>query len=394
MRVGLLTYSTKPRGSVVHAACLAEALTRLGVETTLYALSKARDPFFRELAAELVLLPAEPAAAGTDALIRQRIAEMARGLERAATPGAIYHAEDCLAANGLLRAAAALRPAATARTVHHVEHFDSPYLADCQRRSVLGVDRLFVVSRLTERDVRAEFNRSSRVISNGVWPERFAERDPARERSLRERLGVPRGGLLITSVGGVEARKNTLAALEAVAAVHAAAPGAGICWAIAGGASIFDHAAYDGAFRRRLSELGPELGARIQRLGTLEEAELTLLYQASDVLFCPSVQEGFGLSVLEALAASTAAVVSDREPFRDWLPRDAACFVDPESVASLSAGLLSLVLEPRERDRLAKGGPAVARRFAWERVAEAHLSEYEALLSHGARVKPATANSP
>ena len=383
--IGLLTYSTKPRGSVVHAACLAEALTRLGVDATLYALSKQGDGFFREVAARLVLLPAGPAPSESDTLIRQRIAEMAAGLRDVGARGALYHSEDCLAANGLESARRALRPAVTVRTVHHVEHFDSPYLTECQRKSVLGAERLLVVSRATERDVLAEFGRHSHVISNGVALERFASRDLERERELRARLGVGRGELLILSVGGVEPRKNSLAALEAVAQVLESVPG--LCWVIAGGSSIFDHSSYDDAFERRLRELGPAVSARVKRLGTVDEAELTLLYQASDILFYPSIHEGFGLCVLEALAAGTAVVVSDREPFTDWLPAATARFVDPGSVPSLRAGLLALAADAAERRRLAREGRALAEHFTWDRVAEAHLVEYEA----GLRSRPAAA---
>jgi glycosyltransferase-like protein len=239
--VGLLTYSAKPRGSVVHAAYLAEALTRLGIDTTLYALSKAGDGFFRELACKLQLLPAEPAPAETQALIGQRIEEIARGLGALGKRGAVYHAEDCLSANGLTAAQAALCPALVVRTVHHVERFEDPYLAACQRRSVLEAERLFVVSRLTEREVLAEYARRSVVVTNGVDLARFAEREPKTEAAVRRRLGLSERDLLVLSIGGVEPRKNTLAALEAVARVHAAHPD--LVWVIAGGASIWDHSA-------------------------------------------------------------------------------------------------------------------------------------------------------
>jgi glycosyltransferase involved in cell wall biosynthesis len=223
------------------------------------------------------------------------------------------------------------------------------------------------------------------VISNGVALERFVARDREGERALRTRLGVGHADVLILSVGGVEPRKNSLAALEAVARLLESVPGA--CWVIAGGSSIFDHSSYDDAFERRLRELGPSVSARVRRVGTLDEAELTLLYQASDVLFCPSIQEGFGLCVLEAMAAGTAVVVSDREPFTDWLPRAAARFVDPDNVPSLCAGLLALAADAAERGRLAREGRAVAERFTWDAVAEAHLVEYEA----GLRARPAAA---
>ena len=58
LSIGIFTYSTKPRGSVVHAACLAEALERRGAQVTLYALSKAGDGFFRPLSCALRLISA------------------------------------------------------------------------------------------------------------------------------------------------------------------------------------------------------------------------------------------------------------------------------------------------------------------------------------------------
>lgn len=385
--VGLLTYSTKPRGSVVHAVYLAEALTRLGVDTTLYALSKAGDGFFRDVACKLQLLPAGPAPAETQALIRQRIEEMARGLGALGKRGALYHAEDCLSANGLTAAQAALRPALIARTVHHVERFEDPYLAACQRRSVLEAERLFVVSRVTEREVQAEYGRRSSVISNGVDLRRFSERDPQLDAAVKRRLGLGDDGVLVLSVGGVEPRKNTLAALEAVARVQAAHPD--LVWVIAGGASIWDHSAESQAFSRRLTELSPDFARRVVQLGIIEDAELTSLYAAADVLLCPSRQEGFGLCVLEALAANTAVVVSNREPFVDWLDSDGARFVDPDSIDSIAAGLLELVRDPSLRERFARAGRAVAERHDWQRVAEAHIVHYERWLQRKDRARPA-----
>src|SRR4051812_28482228 len=121
LSIGIFTYSTKPRGSVVHAACLAEALQRSGAQVTLYALSKAGDGFFRPLACELRLIAAEPAPSEVDALIRQRIAEFRAGIRALGVDHDICHAEDCLAANALAAAKTELGRAALVRTVHHVE---------------------------------------------------------------------------------------------------------------------------------------------------------------------------------------------------------------------------------------------------------------------------------
>ena len=108
LSIGIFSYSTKPRGSVVHAACLAEALQRKGAQVTLYALSKAGDEFYRPLSCALRLIPAEPAPSDVDALIRQRIAEFRSGIRALGVEHDICHAEDCLAANALVAAKAEL----------------------------------------------------------------------------------------------------------------------------------------------------------------------------------------------------------------------------------------------------------------------------------------------
>ena len=376
--VGIFTYSSKPRGSVVHAACLAEALQRKGSQVTLYALSKAGDAFYRPVSCALRLIPAGPASSDVDLLIRQRIAEFRAGIQALGVRHDICHAEDCLAANALAESRAELGATAVVRTVHHVEQFESRYLMECQERSVAVADLVLSVSRHTRREVQAAFGREAPVISNGVDLHRFSA--PAREpaRSLSERISLQAGDTLLLSVGGVEARKNSLAALDAVALAFAEQRQ--LRWVIAGGASIWEHEAYRTEFARRLALLPDELKARITLLGTVSEAELTALYQLSDVLLCPSLQEGFGLCVLEALAAKSAVVVPHGAPFDEYLDERCASFVDAHSPADIARVLLSLLRDPRKRQRLAANGHVQVQRYSWDLVAERHLVRYESLL--------------
>jgi glycosyltransferase-like protein len=378
LSIGIFTYSTKPRGSVVHAACLAEALARIGAQVTLYALSKAGDGFFRPLSCDLRLISAEPAPSEVDALIRQRIAEFQLGIRVLGVKHDICHAEDCLAANALVAARAELGGAALVRTVHHVEQFESPYLMDCQQRSVASADLVLSVSQATSREVYTAFAREAPVISNGVDLQRFALRSASDERRLQERLGVAAGDALILSVGGVEPRKNSLAALQAVALAFAREPR--LRWVIAGGASIWEHEHYRREFARQLSELPPELRARITILGTVPEAELSALYQSSDVLLCPSLQEGFGLCVLEALAAKCAVIVPQGAPFDEYLDDRCASFVDPGCATQIAAALQRLLADPLERRRSANNGYERVQRYSWDLVAERHIASYESLL--------------
>jgi glycosyltransferase-like protein len=376
--VGIFTYSTKPRGSVVHAACLAEALQRQGAQATLYALSKAGDGFYRDLSCPVRLIRAEAAPTEVDALIRQRIAEFRAGIEGLRVAERLLHAEDCLAANALAGAKAELRGARLVRTVHHVEHFESPYLRACQERSVAAADALLCVSELTRREVRAAFGREATVISNGVDLNRFATQNAHDVAAVRAKLDLGPGERLILSVGGVEARKNSLKALDAVALAYAEHPH--LRWAVVGGASIWEHEAYRAAFTRRLAELPAELRARITILNTVPEAELTALYQASDILLCPSLQEGFGLCVLEALAARCAVIVPYGAPFDEYLDGTCASFVEPHAALDIARALRGLLSNNDDRTRLAQAGHERVQRYSWDRVAEQHLIRYQAAL--------------
>ena len=386
LSIGIFTYSTKPRGSVVHAACLAEALQRKGAQVTLYALSKAGDAFFRPLSCELRLFPAAPAPTDVDALIRQRIAEFRAGLDTLRPRHDICHAEDCLAANALDAAKSELRGAAVVRTVHHVEHFESPYLMDCQQRSVSCADLVLSVSQVTSREIRAAFGRDAPVISNGVDLQRFTACPASDQQRMREQLAVERGDTVILSVGGIESRKNSLAALRAVALAFTRQPR--LRWVIAGGASIWEHEAYRSAFARQLAQLPAELQARITILGTVAEADLTALYRMSDVLLCPSLQEGFGLCVLEALASRCAVIVPRGAPFDEYLDPCCATFVDPGSATQIAASLVRLLSDPSERQRSAREGYQRVQLYSWDLVAERHLARYESLPRRDAPALP------
>jgi len=183
--IGLFTYSTKPRGSVVHATYLAEALTARGHDVTLYALSKAGDLLYREVACPVAYLAAEKARADPDSLIAQRVHEISAGIARLRPRHDVYHAEDCLVASGLLASRDELRGAPLVRTLHHVEEFESHYLRDCQRRSIVEADAVACVSKVSQRDVERAFGRHCPIIGNGVDVSRFVPPVPIRPRVRR-----------------------------------------------------------------------------------------------------------------------------------------------------------------------------------------------------------------
>ena len=157
-----------------------------------------------------------------------------------------------------------------------------------------------------------------------------------------------------------------------MAHVHAARPD--VRWIIAGGDSIWDHSDYVAAFDARVRELPARFAARVTRTGTVLEEDLAALYGASDVLLCASELEGFGLAVLEAMAAGTPVVAPDRAPFTEYLDERSALLVDGRSPAALGDAVLRLLCDDALRGRLVDQAGRSAAAFTWARSADAHAA--------------------
>jgi hypothetical protein len=131
LKIALFTYSTKPRGSVIHTLELAEALRRLGHQVFIYALDKDRKGFDYPLSCDYEPIPAQPAPTEIDALIEQRIQEFVEYLKQSNQIYNCYHAQDCISANALAILRQEQQIPHFVRTVHHIEDYSSPYLQQC-----------------------------------------------------------------------------------------------------------------------------------------------------------------------------------------------------------------------------------------------------------------------
>jgi glycosyltransferase involved in cell wall biosynthesis len=114
---------------------------------------------------------------------------------------------------------------------------------------------------------------------------------------------------------------------------------------------------------------------RVKLAGPVDDATLHGLYAAADGLAYPSLYEGFGLPVLEAMAHGTPVLTSDRSSLPE-VAGEAALLVDPTDQAAIAAGLLRLVGDQALRARLAAAGPRRAARFTWPATAAATWAAY------------------
>jgi glycosyltransferase involved in cell wall biosynthesis len=150
--------------------------------------------------------------------------------------------------------------------------------------------------------------------------------------------------------------------------------------AVVGGHSFQDHRAYKEAVLAGLPALGLQLGVDVVSIGTVADDDMPAWYAAADVLAFPSVKEGFGLAVVEAMSAGVPVVTSDLPVFREYLVPDRDALLVPVGDAeALASALRAALYDAHVRERLIAGGAAVARRFTWRRSAERHRELYAAL---------------
>lgn len=375
LRIAILAHSTNPRGGVVHALELGDALTRLGHEAVVHAPDPKGAGFFRSSLCETMSVAASPVGTDVTEMVGIRAGDYVRHFEDPANRGFdVFHAQDGISGNALatLRQRGLIR--AFARTVHHVDAFRGPELPALQRRAIVEADRHFVVSRLWQDLLAEMFALEATIVGNGVDTARFSPVADGREAALKARLGLGEGPIVL-SVGGVEERKNTTRILEAFVQLRALHPKAQLV--IAGGASVLDHHLYQEAFAATLAASGLPADAVI-RTGAVPQDDMPALYRLADVLAFASVKEGFGLVALEAMASGTPVVVSRIAPFTEHIGEDEAVWCDPLNPATI-ANALAVALTPELAERLAVTGPTVAARHDWTVTARRHLTVYQSL---------------
>lgn len=374
--IALFTYSTKPRGSVVHTLELAEALTSLGHNVCVYALSKDGSGFDRPLSCRTYLIPTQPAPADMDALIRQRIQEFVAYLIQHPPNCDIYHAQDCLSANALASLRQQNSISHFVRTVHHVEEYSSIYLQQCQDKSIRAADLCVCVSDRCQLEVQQHFCIHAPRVSNGVNPKHFLPVPNKLKAALKQRLGLY-GSPIYLTVGGVEPRKNSIDLLLAFSLIKQEIPNAQLV--IAGGATLFDYQSYRDRFFSLAEDLNIHLGESLILTGVLSREDLSTLYQIADAFVFPSTKEGWGLAALEAIASSLPLIASDRAPLTEFLKPDQALLIDPQSPSAIAQAMKS-ILQPTLANSLIEQSQSILSTYTWEASARMHLEHYQQLL--------------
>jgi glycosyltransferase-like protein len=375
LRIALYTHSTNPRGGVVHSLELANAMAEAGHDVTVHAPDPSGDGFFRKTAAKQVSIKAAPATASLRQLVAQRISEISAHVRSDKSAYDIHHAQDSINANALADCVSSGDIRSFIRTVHHIDHYTDPRLLYWQYRGIHEAAKCFCVSYIWQQSLWREYDIDADIVPNGVSMAWFSPQRGPRDIALLAELQVGNGPVFL-AVGGVEGRKNTLNILRGFKRVVAQYPDAQLI--IAGGASLLDHSSYQEIFHSELD--ASTLSGRVIITGPVADGDMPSLYRIADALVVPSVKEGFGLVVLEALATETPVVVSRIAPFTEYLTDQECSFAEPLDCASIAEAMIRSISVVGRAGAI-EGRRRVAAFMGWDKSAARHVSLYESVLN-------------
>jgi len=188
--------------------------------------------------------------------------------------------------------------------------------------------------------------------------------DAAAAARVRAKYSLPHRFFLF--VGTIEPRKNVASIVEAYTQL---AGDLDIDLVIAGRRGW-----KFGPLYRQIERTAP--AGRILMPGRIDDEDLPALYSCAEAFVWPTLYEGFGLPLLEAMACGTPVITSDIDVVREVVG-DAAMLVDPRSPAELADAMRRVVSAGDFRDELARRGIARARKFPWEQTAARTLAVFQ-----------------
>jgi len=188
---------------------------------------------------------------------------------------------------------------------------------------------------------------------------------PVDESEVRRRLDLPDGPLILT-VSAKRPHKNLERLIDAVGRLPSP-----VTLVVPGYTTAFED-----SLRRHADAVAP---GRVRFTGWVDEPTLEGLYAAATVFVFPSLAEGFGLPVLDALARGVPVACSDATSLPE-VGGNAARYFDPTETDAITQAVEELLGDPSLRDRLRRAGPEQARKFDWLKTAQATIATYDRAL--------------
>jgi glycosyltransferase involved in cell wall biosynthesis len=229
-------------------------------------------------------------------------------------------------------------------------------------------DRIIVISEATRREVVEDLRVSQdRIDVVPLGPGIEPSAQPTPERELRDRLELGHGPVVL-AVSALKIHKNVAALVEAMALVRQSVPGA-----------VLVVPANPTPLQASLQRQAERIGARVVFPGWVGGGDLEGLYRAASCFAFPSLREGFGLPVLEAMRRGVPVACSNTSAMPE-VAGDAALTFDPSRPDDIAAAVTRLLCDPALSADIAERGRQRAGLFSWRRAAEQTLASYERAL--------------
>ena len=238
--------------------------------------------------------------------------------------------------------------------------------------SIRYADCIIAISNFGKKELVKYFNADPEkiVVTHLAAKDIFTPRGLEEQNRVLEKYKIPHD--FIFSLGSNEPRKNIGTLVRAymnlsenVKNVHHLVIAGGAGWLNSDTDSLIE------------SQNSPQ----IHRIGYIDEQDLPALYSAACAFVYPSLYEGFGLPILEAMSCGTPVITSNTASMPE-ISGDAAFFFDPANDHQLTALLFDVMGNENLRKELSRKGIDRARQFSWDKTARATLKIYEDLFSN------------
>lgn len=258
--------------------------------------------------------------------------------------------------------------------VHYPHTFTEPlvrYLETVVPRSVRRATHVLADSAATKEDLIGLWNVPEdkvTVLHSGVDRKFAPVRDRERISAVRQKYGLGQRPYIF-AVSTVQPRKNYEMLARAFRPLLDEVPHDLV---IAGGEGWHYEKVVTGVKRQGIGE-------RVRFIGFVEDVDLPALYSDASLFVFPSLYEGFGLPLLEAMSCGVAVITSNASSLPE-VAGEAAVQLDPADVQAWTATMRDVLLDGERRKQMAAAGFRQARRFTWRRAAEQLTAIYDHLL--------------
>jgi glycosyltransferase involved in cell wall biosynthesis len=247
----------------------------------------------------------------------------------------------------------------------YIRKSDLFFLKTLIPRSIRRAEKIITVSQSEKKNIVDFYDLPPEKVDcayNGVDFERFSRvYSSEKKESIRKKYSLPEKFLLY--IGTLQPRKNIPVAIEALKDL-------GISLVIAGNRNTHN-------FDPKIDEVIKKnnLSGKVIFPGWIDEEDKLALLQMSECFVFPSLYEGFGIPVIEAMAAGVPVVCSDIPVLRE-IVADAALFCDPKNSQEFAKNISKALTDENLRNSLVKKGTEVAKNYTWQKNAEKTLEVY------------------